>query len=132
MYDSADLTLEVEDHVLSLNLEQCTVYDDAVMQTIQNNEGRTFFLQSAGGGGKIYVCNAIAAEVHATNNPTLCEATSGIAALLLDGGCKAHSCFKIPIPIFNTSFWGISRNAHLKELIRLTKVIIWDEAVKGD
>ena len=126
-YDPADLTLEVEDRLLSFNLEQRTVYD-AVMQSIQNNEGRTFFLQSAGGGGKTYVCNAIAAAVRATNNPALCVASSGIAALLLDGGRTAHSCFKIPIPIFDTSFCGISRNAHLKELIRLTKVIIWDEA----
>jgi hypothetical protein len=38
------------------------------------------------------------------------------------------TCFKIPIPIFDTSFCNIGRNPQLKELIKLTKVIIWDEA----
>jgi hypothetical protein len=61
-------------------------------------------------------------------SPALCVASSAIAALLLDGGPTAHSRFKIPIPVFENSFCGISRNAHLKELIIQTKVIIWDEA----
>lgn len=127
IYDLADLTLEAEDRQNLFNHEQRAIYD-AVLNSVQNNEGGTFFLQSAGGCGKTYVCNTIAAAVRATNNPALCVASSAIAALLLDGGRTAHSCFKIPIPIFETSFCGINRNAHLKELIKLTKVIIWDEA----
>ena len=126
-YDLADLTLEVEDRQISFNPEQHAVYN-AVLNSVQNNEGKIFFLQSAGGGGKTYVCNTIAAAVRATNHPALCVASSGIAALLLDGGRTAHSCFKIPIPIFDTSFCNIGRNPQLKELIKLTKVIIWDEA----
>jgi len=62
------------------------------------------------------------------NSPALCVASSAIAALLLDGGRTAHSRFKIPIPVFETSFCNIARNTQLKELIKLTKVIIWDEA----
>jgi hypothetical protein len=117
----------VEDRQISFNPEQHAVYN-AVLNSVQNNEGRIFFLQSAGGGGKTYVCNTIAAAVWATNHPALCVASSEIAALLLDGGRTAHSCFKIPIPIFDTSFCNIGRNPQLKELIKLTKVIIWDEA----
>jgi hypothetical protein len=42
---------------------------------------------------------------------------------------KLHTpTFKISIPVFETSFCGISRNANLKELIWQTKLIIWDEA----
>jgi hypothetical protein len=127
VYDLAELTLQVEDRQTFFNHEQRAVYD-AVLKSVQNNEGRIFFLQSAGGCGKTYVCNTIAAAVRATNNPALCVASSAIAALLLDGGRTAHSRFKIPIPIFETSFCGIGRNAHLKELIKLTKLIVWDEA----
>ena len=126
-YDLADLTLEVEAYLISFNPEQHAIYD-AVLKSVQNNEGKTFFLQSAGGCGKTYVCNTIAAAVRAMGCPALCVASSGIAALLLDGGRTAHSRFKIPIPVFDTSFCGISRNTNLKELIRLTKVIIWDKA----
>ncbi len=61
-------------------------------------------------------------------SPVLCVAFSAIAVLLLDGGRTAHSHFKIPIPVFETSFCGISRNANLKKLIWQTKLIIWNEA----
>ena len=100
---------------MSFNPNQLAVYN-AVLTSVQNNEGKTFFLQSAG-GGKTYVCNIIAAAVHAIGSPVFCVAFSAIAALLLDGGQTAHSCFKIPIPVFETSFCSISRNANLKELI---------------
>ena len=81
-YDLADLTFEVEDRQNTFNLEQHTVYD-AVMKSIQNNEGRIFFLQSAGGGGKTYVCNTIAAAVRATNNPAFCVEWWSYSTLLL-------------------------------------------------
>ena len=110
-------------------LQRELAYDLVDLNLVQNNEGKIFFLQSAGGGGKTYVCNTIAAAVRAINHPALCVASSGIAALLLDGGHTAHSCFKIPIPIFDTSFCNIGQNPQLKELIKLTKVIIWDEAL---
>ena len=126
-YNMADLTLEVENLQASFNPEQRAIFE-AVLGSVRNNEGKVFFLQSAGGCGKTYVCYTIAAAVRAMGSPALCVASSAIAALLLDGGCTAHSRFKIPIPIFENSFCGISRNAHLKELIKKTKVIIWDEA----
>jgi hypothetical protein len=126
-YDLADLTLEAEVHQMSFNPNQLAVYN-AVLILVQNNEGKIFFLQSAGGGGKTYVCNTIAAAVRAMGTPVLCVASSAIAALLLDGGRTAHSRFKIPIPVFETSFCGISRNANLKELIKQTKLIVWDKA----
>jgi PIF1-like helicase len=126
-YDMPDLTLEVENLQASFNPEQRAIFD-AVLDSVRNNEGKVFFLQSAGGCGKTYVCNTIAAAVRAMGHPALCVASSAIAALLLDGGRTAHSRFKIPIPIFENSFCGISKNAHLKELIKETKVIIWDEA----
>jgi len=84
-YDLADLTLEAEIHQTFFNPHQLAVYN-AVLISVQNNEGKTFFLQSAGGDGKTYVCNTIAAAVYAMGSPVLCVASSVIAALLLDSG----------------------------------------------
>jgi len=54
-------------------------------------------------------------------------ASSGIAALLLDGGRTSHSCFKIPIPIHEDSVAGLKRSSYMFQVIQKTKVIIWDE-----
>jgi len=55
-------------------------------------------------------------------------ASSGIAALLLTGGRTAHSRFKIPIKLSEDTILDISYQSELAELIRKTKLIIWDEA----
>ena len=56
-------------------------------------------------------------------------ASSGVAALLLAGGRTAHSRFKIPILIDQTTLCDIKRGTHLANLIRDTSLIIWDEAL---
>ena len=55
-------------------------------------------------------------------------ASSGIAALLLEGGRTAHSKFAIPINIVEDSVCNIEGDSDLADLIRQTKLIIWDEA----
>jgi hypothetical protein len=55
-------------------------------------------------------------------------ASSGIASLLLPGGRTAHSKFKIPVPTFENSTCNIEGDSHHAELLRETKLIIWDEA----
>ena len=64
------------------------------------------------------MCNTIAAEVRRRGQVALCVASSGIAALLLDGGRTSHSRFKIPLSIHEDSVAGLNQQ---------TKVIIWDE-----
>jgi hypothetical protein len=57
-------------------------------------------------------------------------ASSGIAALLLDGGRTAHSHFKIPVQGLNsTSTCYISRDFELAALLEAAVVIVWDEVV---
>ncbi len=57
-------------------------------------------------------------------------ASSGIAALLLDGGRTAHSRFKIPVQGLNsTSICYISRDSELATLLQTAVLIVWDEAV---
>jgi len=55
-------------------------------------------------------------------------ASSGIAALLLEGGPTGHARFKIPINITPTSTCYINKNSELADLIRACAIIIWNEA----
>ena len=66
------------------NPDQATAFD-AVLESVTNNQGYLFFIHAAGGCGKTFLCNTIAAEVRRRGQVALCMASSGIAALLLDG-----------------------------------------------
>ena len=102
------------------------------MQSYDQKLGKIFFFHAARGCGKTFVCNTIAAAVRSSEHHdcqiALCVTSSGIASLLLDGGCTAHSHFKIPIPSHEDSTCRIKRNSHLYEILLQTGVIIWDEA----
>ena len=54
-------------------------------------------------------------------------ASSGIAALLLDGGRTSHSRFKIPLSIHEDSVAGLKHNSYMFPVLQKTKIIIWDE-----
>ena len=54
-------------------------------------------------------------------------ASSGIAALLLDGGRTSYSRFKIPLSIHEDSVAGLKRNSYMFPVLQQTRVIIWDE-----
>jgi len=58
----------------------------------------------------------------------LCVASSGIASLLLRGGRTAHSTFKIPITIHESSTCSIKKNSDMAELILTADLVIWDKA----
>lgn len=126
-YDGDDLAFTVTENLQSFNPEQHAVYN-AVIKSTFNNEGKTLFLPSAGGGGKTFVCNIIVAAVHSNGHIALTVASSAIAAFILNGGHTSHSHLKIPIPIHNTSTCRINKQSNLAAVLRQTKIIIWDEA----
>jgi hypothetical protein len=90
-------------------------------------DGRVFFVDGPAGTGKTFLYSAILSLVRSNNHIALAVASSGIAALLLDGGRTAHSRFKIPIDIHETSTCDISLQSNLSKLIIEAKLIIWDE-----
>ncbi|KAG2345172.1 hypothetical protein BDR05DRAFT_832317, partial [Suillus weaverae] len=95
-----------------LNEEQRVVFDVVVDDAMHCNEqrpGHAYFVHSAGGCGKTYLCKLIASKLRAEGKIVLCVASSGIASLLLPGGCTAHSRFKIPIPIHEDSSCNIKK-----------------------
>ena len=73
------------------------------------------------------MCNTIAAKVRRRGQIALCVVSSGIAALLLDGGRTSYSRFKIPLLIHEDSIARLKRNSYIFSVLQQTKVIIWDE-----
>lgn len=72
---------------------------------------KTLFVDGIGGTSKTFVYNLVLAYVRQNTGENcagiaLGVASSGIAALLLEGGRTAHSRFKIAIPIFDNSTCG--------------------------
>lgn len=126
-YDPVALQTLVDSNITKFSPEQTAMYN-AIMQSYNQNEGKTFFVHSAGGCGKTFVLNTVAASIRAQGDVALCVASSGIASLLLEGGRTAHSRFKISIPCLESSFCGIKWNTTLGDMITVTKVIEWDEA----
>ncbi|KNZ78074.1 hypothetical protein J132_02264 [Termitomyces sp. J132] len=103
-----------------------------VMDFVDNNLGKMIFIDSADGCGKTFICNILASAVWSNGDVALCVASSKIAALLLEGGRTAHSRFKIPIPVLDTSIANIKRGTQLviplqSQLSLWTKVVTWDE-----
>ena len=60
-------------------------------------------LMAPGGTGKTYLYSTILAQVRATHHIAMAAASSGVAALLLEGGGTAHYKFKIPLKVDDTS-----------------------------
>jgi hypothetical protein len=62
-------------------------------------ESKIFFIDNPRGTGKTYIENLLLIKIHGNGDIALAIASSGIAALLLDGGRTTHSQFKIPIEL---------------------------------
>ena len=101
-----------------MNLDQKQVFK-AVIEAIENNYNKVFFIDGPGGTGKTYLYNMILANIRNNNDIALAVASSGIAALLMDGGRTAHSRFKIPLSINKTLTCNISVQSDLAQIIRL-------------
>ena len=111
-----------------LNEDQRSAYE-RVLDSVRSSHGRMFFLNGPGGTGKTFVYNTLCHQLRSEGAIVLCVALSGIAALLLKGGRTAHSMFKIPVEdIHSESMCAVTKESHLAGLLRLAKLIIWDEA----
>jgi hypothetical protein len=121
------LSKKAEVNTSKMNCEQKNIFD-IVVNAIENSINKVFFIDGPGGTGKTFIYNTLLAYVRSKGDIALAVASSGIAALLLDGGRTAHSRFKIPLVVNKTSTCNISVQGTLAELIRLCKLVVWDEA----
>ncbi|KAI3744295.1 hypothetical protein L1987_57372 [Smallanthus sonchifolius] len=111
----------------SLNSDQKIVFDE-IMTHVDNDIPGVFFLDGLGGTGKTFLYKALLAEVRSSGLIALATALSDAAANNMPGGRTAHSRFKIPINLNNNSMCNIKKQSGAAELIRSSKIIIWDEA----
>jgi len=125
-YNVDEMVTLVDEKRAIFNPDQATTFD-AILESITNNQDHLFFIHAAGGCGKTFLCNTIAAEIRKRGQIALCVASSGIAILLLDGGRTSHSCFKIPLFIHEDSVAELKRNSYMFLVLQQTKVIIWDK-----
>ncbi|XP_020113189.1 uncharacterized protein LOC109727463 [Ananas comosus] len=107
--------------------EQREIYN-AVLISIYEKNGDVIFVYGHGGTGKTYLWKTIICKLHSEGRIVLAVASSGIASLLLPGGRTAHSRFKIPIKIDDSSVCEIKKSSQLAKLISHASLIIWDEA----
>jgi PIF1-like helicase len=126
-YDPDEQQARAREAVGLMNAEQRTAYT-AIVDSVMNTQGKLFFLTGPGGTGKTFVYGAVANSIRGGDRIVLCVASSGIAALLLEGGTTAHSCFNIPLDIQEGRTCSISKTHAKAELIRQASAIIWDEA----
>ena len=126
-YDIPTLVKKHEELHGSLTLEQNGIYEK-IIDACDNNKGGMFFVYGYGGTGKTFLYKTLTCYLRSKGEIVLNVASSGIAALLLDGGRTAHSRFKVPINVVEDSMCTINADSPLGDLIRQTKLIIWDEA----
>jgi len=133
-YDQDEIEQTLE-HLDNLNPEQRLIFD-TILKAINNEiDQNVFFVDGPGGTGKTFLYNMILAHVRSSklstsglNGIAIAVASSGIAALLMSGGRTAHSRFKIPLKLTETTTLNIEKQSDLATLIRTAKVILWDEA----
>ncbi|XP_021835605.2 uncharacterized protein [Spinacia oleracea] len=101
---------------------------DVIMEAIDGDTGRLFFIDGPGGTGKTYLYRAILATIKLRGQFGLAVASSGIAATLLHRGKTAHKTFGIPVTLHASSTWKFSKQDIEAQLVKHAAVIIWDEA----
>ncbi len=110
-----------------LNEEQTGAFD-AIVNAVQANSPKAFFLSGYGGTGKTFLYQTLCNKLRGDGRIVLCVAASGIASLLLPGGRTAHSMFKIPFEgLTAESVCSIPKESALADMIRMAAVVIWDE-----
>ncbi|KAL1333322.1 uncharacterized protein [Arachis hypogaea] len=126
-YDKNNLKNEFQTLFSSLTQEQQGVFEK-IVEAVSKEDGGVFFVYGHGGTGKTYLWTVLTSFLRSQGMIVLTVTLSGIAALLLPGGRTAHSRFAIPLTVHEDSVCNIKQNSELAELLKQTKLIIWDEA----
>ncbi|XP_074322911.1 uncharacterized protein LOC141659882 [Apium graveolens] len=126
-YDIEKMRKQHDANYIKLNKEQKEVYE-SVVESVNSNKDEQFFVYESGGCGKIFVWKTLLCRLRSEHKIILPVASSGIAAIFLDGGRTAHSRFHIPIILDQCSVVEIKHSSNLVELLQNTSLIIWDEA----
>ncbi|XP_074370042.1 uncharacterized protein LOC141711481 [Apium graveolens] len=103
-YYRKEMLQQHEQLVSNLNEEQKNVYE-AILNSVDKNDGGFFFVYRSGCCGKTYLWNTLITKLR-----------------------TAHSRFKIPLKLDEESSCSIPHNSDIAKFIKETRLIIWDEA----
>ncbi|XP_022030782.1 uncharacterized protein LOC110931708 [Helianthus annuus] len=126
-YDVSATAVEFHNNLSCLTDEQRLVFDE-IIEAVNSNAGGVFFVYGYGGTGKTFLWKTLSASIRCKGDIVLNVASSGIASLLLPGGRTVHSRFHIPLNLTESSMCFIKPDDDVADLLRKTKLIIWDEA----
>ena len=115
-YDTGALAVLAGQLIPTLTQDQRVAFEK-ITSAISTRSGETFFLHGPGDTGKTYLYNTLCYHLRSQSKIVLCVASSGIAALLLNGGRTAHSRFKILIPSHESSMCSIKKDSFLTDLM---------------
>ncbi|GJZ60891.1 DNA helicase [Tanacetum coccineum] len=130
-YNRPELAREKERLLAKLNEKQRRIFD-LIVNACTNNQQELIFVYGHGGTGKTFLWKTIIYALRADGRIVLAVASSGVASLLLPAGRTAHSRFKLPLDLTDTSVCSIKKNTQLATLIKETSLIVWDESPMND
>ena len=108
---------------------------DTLLERIYNPHrtcGYMAFIDAPGGTGKTFVLNSLLSKVRSRGDIALASAYSGVASLLLKGGCTVHKRFNVKPSMPKRQMFTIKRGTALCKLMKMAKVIVIDEAPMMD
>lgn len=126
-YDIDQLNDQFQTLFSSLIDEQTSIFEK-IMKAVNDQHGGMFFIYGYGGTSKTFMWKTLASALRSQGHIVLTVASSGIASLLLPGWRMAHLRFAIPVLTMQNSTCNIHQGSELAELLKVTKLIIWDEA----
>ncbi|KAI3812851.1 hypothetical protein L1987_17564 [Smallanthus sonchifolius] len=126
-YDITNLGNELNKLIDSLTNEQRFAFDE-IMRAVEDNRGGVYFVYGYGGTGKSFLWKTLSSAIRCKGEIVLSVASSGIVSLLLSGGRTAHSRFHIPLNLNEDSLCHIKPGSDVANLLKETKLNIWDEA----
>lgn len=117
-------------NVSMMNEEQFDL-TSTILDSVLYDKNKCVFIKAAAGTGKTFTLNTILHFCRSQNILALPVATSGIAALLFEGGRTINNRFRLipPITAYSITQIPMTQQNHLFRLVRESKLIIWDEAV---
>lgn len=118
-----DLIIESANLRKKLNPDQQNAFE-AIVSRVQSKLPCFFFVSGYGGTGKMFLWNAIVTYLRSTGAIVLTVASFGVASLLLPKCKTAHSRFKIPADIDESSVCDIKRGTMLADLIKSASLVI--------
>ncbi|KAH1266257.1 ATP-dependent DNA helicase pif1 [Glycine max] len=126
-YDKEMLAEQYNTAYQLLTDEQKTIVD-TIMSVVNTQSAAVYFLCGYGGTGKTFVWTTLSSGIRSNGGIVCTVASSGIVSLLLPGGRIAHSKFAMPVPATENSTCNIHQGSELAELLKVTKLMVWDEA----